>query len=457
MIRANFPRNDLLRRRLQTSLTITTLALSVASTLFLLLFTNRLTLNSTSVSGTLTMGISTIFSNLTFFVGLLIFVIGAVLTSFTAFLTMAQRTRDIGLIKAAGCPNGLLAGYFTTELLETSLAGCILGVGLGFLMYLGISYAVFSGYRPTNFWFAPLVFVTFLVLAMFFGLRPVSKAAKMPPMRALSPTEYYGLTVGHKRKSKSKWGTTLRVALRSLYRRQSATLRIMFLLSIVFVLLTISVAGGIIARDTTMSWVQGTTKTNTIAVATNSMGIQYKQLLSSFTGDPINSNFNYSDPNLAIPQQAITQISALPSVSLVDSRLVLNESVKEIGNVTYGESSGDLSFVGGNRQGNSIVIGVNAPELDGSWYVNGQFLTANDSLQAVVGDSIAQTMYSPNESAGIGNANPLDEGIAIQNNTYDIVGQCVDPINNGFVTYVPIEQLLNKHRRNRSKPAFDPA
>ena len=116
--------------------------------------------------------------------------------------------------------------------------------------------------------------------------------------------------------------------------------------------------------------------------------------------------------------------------------------VQEIGNVSYGTSSSDTIFVGGNREGVSLVVGVNAPKLDGAWDVKGQFLTSNSSLQAVVGDSIVQTIYSPDSSAGIGNANAFDEGIAVQNNTFDIVGECVDPLNNGFVTYVPIEPLM---------------
>jgi len=40
-------------------------------------------------------------------------------------------------------------------------------------------------------------------------------------------------------------------------------------------------------------------------------------------------------------------------------------------------------------------------------------------------------------------ANPLVEGISIQNNTFNIVGVCVDPVNNGLVVYVPIEKLEN--------------
>ena len=62
MSSAGFPINDLLRRKLQTSLTIATLTLSVASTLFLLLFSNRLGLGIASATGTLTLGLTAIFS-----------------------------------------------------------------------------------------------------------------------------------------------------------------------------------------------------------------------------------------------------------------------------------------------------------------------------------------------------------------------------------------------------------
>ena len=81
--------------------------------------------------------------------------------------------------------------------------------------------------------------------------------------------------------------------------------------------------------------------------------------------------------------------------------------------------------------------------LAGTWNVEGRFLNANDDFEAVIGDSIAQSMYTPDPSKQITLANPLVEGIAFQNNTFNIVGVCVDPINNGLVTYVPIERLEN--------------
>ena len=67
MSKAAFPINDLLRRKLQTSLIIATLTLSVASTLFLLLYGSRLGFNLASATGTLTAGLTTApYSVLTF-------------------------------------------------------------------------------------------------------------------------------------------------------------------------------------------------------------------------------------------------------------------------------------------------------------------------------------------------------------------------------------------------------
>ena len=77
------------------------------------------------------------------------------------------------------------------------------------------------------------------------------------------------------------------------------------------------------------------------------MGNQYKLLLSKFSGASETGVFNYSDPKLAIPETVIEQLSALPSVNLVDSRLVLNEQVQEIDNFTVDPDTMVTSTVGG--------------------------------------------------------------------------------------------------------------
>ena len=104
MTEAAFPVNDLLRRRLQTGLTVLSLTTCVASTLFLLIFSGQVGAGiEATTKGTLTSGTSAIFGQFLTFVGALIFVVGAVIVSFIVFLMMAQRTRDFGLMKATGC------------------------------------------------------------------------------------------------------------------------------------------------------------------------------------------------------------------------------------------------------------------------------------------------------------------------------------------------------------------
>ena len=443
MSSAGFPINDLMRRKLQTSLTISVLTLSVASTLFLLLFSSRLGVGIESTSGLLTVGLNAVFSQFILFIGVLIFVIGAVLTSFVVFLMLSQRTHDFGLIKAAGCPNSLVAGYFMTELLAVTFAGCTLGILFGFVMDFAAAKIVFSAYTLPNFWFAPVVFVAFFVLSLFFGLRPILKAANMSAIDALSPVKYYGLTGETKHKPLSRRAITLRIALRSLYRRQSASLRIVFLLSIVFILLTVSIAGGTIASATTISSIQTPIGKDTIAIAHSTMLTEYRTQLLKFSKTQENTAFNYSDPKLAVPQTLIDQLKTLNVVEAVDPRLVLSGAIHEIPGFELGQDSSQTQFVGGHRISQSLIVGIDSSVSTGSWSLKGQFLSNSSSLEAVVGDSIANTLYARDPNNKISLADPLQEGVGIENDIFRIVGVGVDPLNNGYVTYVPLNSLQN--------------
>jgi ABC-type antimicrobial peptide transport system permease subunit len=435
MSKAAFPVNDLLRRKLQTSLTIVTLTLSVASTLFLLLFSRRIGFGITSASDTLTHGLSAVFSQFVLFVGILIFAVGAVITSFIVFLMMKQRTRDFGLIKAAGCPNGLVFGYFMTELLVVTFLGCVLGLVLGFVADFAVTNILhFQAYqKPPDLWLAPLVFAAFFALALIFGVKPMLDAARLSPIKALSPVQYFGLSTGHKLKPLSRFGLTLKIASRSLFRRQSASIRIILLLSIVFVLLTVSISGGIIASDTTRSWVEGAIGKNIVVVAHKNMATQYQLLLSKFFGVAENCDFNYVDERLAIPDTILQQLNSTPGIATIDARLILKEHVQEISNFTIDPETLVTIPVGDSREGDSLIVGVDPEKVTATWFIQGRFVNTEDALEAVIGDSISQTMFSQ----------PLSQSIRMQNRTFSIVGVCVDPINNGKVTYVPLEQLQN--------------
>jgi len=432
--KAAFPVNDLLRRKLQTSLTLTSLIVCVASTLFILLFSEQIGFGITSIAtNTLTTGYISIFSNFLLFVGILIFAVGAVIVSFITFLMMVQRTRDFGLIKAAGCPNGLVFGYFLTEFLIVLFLGCALGVALGFLTdYAVINMGVFQTLQKvSNVWYALVVFVAFFVFGLMFGLKPLETAARLSPIVAISPMQYFGLNERNRFKALSKSQLTLRIALRSLFRRQSAAVRIVVFLSIVFVLLSISIAGSIVAKDTTSTQIEKAVGKDIILVAHEDLGSQYISLLSKFSGETAKTGFNYLNPNFALSDDVSEQVAGITGIINFEKRLVYEGEIQEVMNFTYRDSA--TIPIGAYREANSLIVGIEPEKVLSEWFMEGRFPKNSSSSEAIIGDSIAAITFEI----------PLLQSFRIQNATVDIVGVCLDPINNGIVVFVPFEMLKN--------------
>jgi putative ABC transport system permease protein len=439
MSETSFPVNDLLRRKFQTTIVTASLTLCVASTLFLLLFTNRIGLSiSLAIEGRLTSGFSSVLSPFLMFLGILILIAGAVIISFLVHMMMFQRVRDIGLMKSTGCPNDLIFGYFFTQLLIVTLVGCSLGTVFGILADLvsasilnSSSLQILQG--PINFWFVLLVFVLFFILAMAFGIRPIIDATKVSPVKAISPTFYIGLGKQPGFKVISKSGFAAKVALRSLFRHKSATIRIILCLSAIFLLVTVSIAGGVIANQTTRSWVEKAIGRNIVLIGHQDVCNQYKLLMSKFYEVNDGSQFNYTDERYSIPKSLLSDLRATLGNVTIDTRLLLAASVREVqGHILEGDT-GQIYAVGDNRTGESMVVGVQPEEVLSKWSLNGEALTQDNAYEAMIGDTLAQKMFSE----------PLIQGMKMFNGTFKVVGVCMDPINNGNVTYVPLKTLEN--------------
>ena len=411
-----------------------------ASTLFLLLFSEKIGFGiSLMVEGKLTAGFSTLFSRFIIFTGLLIFVVGAVIMSFMVFVMMSQRVRDIGLMRAAGCPNDVIFGYFMTELLVVTVVGCFLGVVLGILADFA-STNLFSSFgfqisqKPINFWLVLLVFGLFFALALIFGAKPILDTTKVNPAKALSPSYHFGVSKESGFRVTSKSGLTMKLALRSLFRHKSATIRIIICLSAVFLLATVGIAGGIIADQTTKSWIEKAVGRDIVLIAHQDMCNQYKLLLSKFYETKATPLVNYTDERFLISQEILDCLSSMSNISGIDPRLVLEMHVGEIEGYEIASGTADTYItVGDSREGNSLVIGVEPEKVLSESFLDGEFLKENRSREAVIGDSLAQGMFSV----------PLSQKISLRGKDFDIVGVCLDPINNGNVTYVPIKDLQN--------------
>lgn len=430
-----FPVNDLLRRKLQTSLIIISLTLCVASTLFLLLFTEKIGSGiSLIVENRLTTGFSIIFFQFVIFLAILIFTEGAVIISFMVFVMMTQKIRDIGLMKAAGCPNDLIFGYFMTQLLVVTFVGCFLGAILGILtdfistnIFINFGFQISQG--PINFWLVLIVFGLFFALALVFGAKPILDTAKVAPVKALSPSYYVGLSKEAGFRITSKSGLTMKLALRSFFRHKSATIRIIICLTAVFLLATVGIAGGIIADHTTKSWIERAIGRGIILIAHQDMCNQYTLLLAKFYGAKEVSTINYANEEYLISEAILDQLRSTSEIIGIEKRLVLETRVEELQGIlieTYTE-------IGDSRKADSLIIGVEPENVLSKCFLDGEFLKENRSWEAVVGDSLAQKIFTA----------PLLQKLRMYDEEFSIIGVCLDPINNGNATYVRLKDLQN--------------
>jgi putative ABC transport system permease protein len=104
-------------------------------------------------------------------------------------VTVAERTREIGLRKAVGATNRIVRNQFLLEASFLTFLGGIVGIIFGSL----VSYLIAIGARFAGFEWAFVVSPTSVILAVgvsiltgiVFGLYPAFKAAKLDPITAL--------------------------------------------------------------------------------------------------------------------------------------------------------------------------------------------------------------------------------------------------------------------------------
>ena len=439
MSETSFSVNDLLRRRLQTALVITSLALSVASTVYLLLFSERIGFSISLVAeGKLTAGFSIVFSPFILMLTILILIAGAVIGSFMVSMMMTQRIRDIGLMKAAGCPNDLVFGYFFTEVLIVVFVSCAVGVAIGSVADLGSTTFLASiglpvSQVPFDLWTVVIVFFTFFVLGLVVGAKPILDASKVEPFKAVSPSFSIGLRKESSSKIVSKSAFTSRIAVRSLVRHRSATIKIVLCLSVVFTLVTVGVAGGLIADQTTKGWVEKAVGRDAVLVAHHDVCDQYKLLLGEFFAGGSESSFNFTDERYFISDTLLNELGSLFGNNSIDARLALKTTVREIQGISFGGDTNQTQTIGDNRKEECLVVGVEPGRTLSDWSLKGRFLANDGVWETVVGDTLGGEMFSE----------PLVQRMRVFETNFDVVGICIDPINNGRVAYVPLKILEN--------------
>jgi ABC-type antimicrobial peptide transport system permease subunit len=100
------------------------------------------------------------------------------------FVSVTERTHEIGVRKAVGATNRQLLNQFMTEAAVISFVGGILGVVMSF--FVDFLIRVFTSLQPVITF--PIMFIAVsvaLLIGVFFGIAPALKAARKDPIDAL--------------------------------------------------------------------------------------------------------------------------------------------------------------------------------------------------------------------------------------------------------------------------------
>ena len=112
--------------------------------------------------------------------------VAGILVMNVMLVSVAQRTSEIGLLKALGATGSTIRTVFLTEAAMLSLAGAVLGylLGQGGAALIRQFYPIFPAYPPDWAVFAGLG--TALVTGILFGVLPARQAARLDPVQSLA-------------------------------------------------------------------------------------------------------------------------------------------------------------------------------------------------------------------------------------------------------------------------------
>jgi putative ABC transport system permease protein len=120
---------------------------------------------------------------------ILAILIGAIIVGITMLLSLFERTRELGLLRAVGWTRRRLVTLLLAENLTLALVGALVGVGLTFVVATLLEHApslrgvLHPNYTPDAYWRA---LYTALGMTLLGSLYPAIRAAILTPLKALS-------------------------------------------------------------------------------------------------------------------------------------------------------------------------------------------------------------------------------------------------------------------------------
>jgi putative ABC transport system permease protein len=134
------------------------------------------------------------FAGIAFLFGLVALAVGGFLVANTMVMTLTERTREVGLLRAAGTTAQQVLGIFGRQALVLGLAGSVVGVLLGIALAAGMigflrsTRAVLIDGLPLNPGSLLLAFGAGVLVTVAAAALPAAAAARIGPLDALRPS-----------------------------------------------------------------------------------------------------------------------------------------------------------------------------------------------------------------------------------------------------------------------------
>ena len=236
-------------------------------------------------------------------IGGLAIVIGGVGMMNSQLMSVYERTREIGVLRALGWSQSRVMWMILTESIFVCLAGGVLGVGIGYLLLSLVSRgAIMMGASTSTISANSLqqAFLVVLVMGLVAGLYPAWRASRLQPVEAL---RYEG-GAGSKVRRLPVGG----MALQSLWQRSARSLLTVFVIGIT--------VGGIVALEALLG----------------SMMSDMTNMFSSSGNHIMLRQADISDTSLsAIDERVGDKIAALPEVENVSGIMITAVMTPETG------------------------------------------------------------------------------------------------------------------------------
>jgi len=444
----DFARKTVKHRKIQPIITLLGLVICVASTIFLVLLGQGLGLIFTQTIVTRFINfLSITISQFIYFDTALIFIIGMVVIYFLFTSMMADRQKDVGLIKALGSKKNIGYSYVMAEPMLIIIYGCALGGVLGssiFIVYSAVFLpnTLLSQGLTYFFLFAILLVISFCVTWVI-SSRKAEKFFKNTPVNLFAgDTQNFDFVkeqlVGlGKFLDRLPW--MLQIALKGMIRSRSKSKTTIVCLTLCIFLMTVSLAGGAVAWWTTRSYVDNSFGQNVIAIGNQAVLDEYAAMMTDVLNTK-SSSFNFVEEQFFIDEGFIEELNNIQQIDTIDNRLIMIGHVVEVQTteiVTDADGSRYVTYGRANvRSSDALIIGVNANSTVDNLFTQSML---SDLNATIIGSSLAQSIFD----------NPLKQKIAIDSNdsssrvTFSISDIVLDPVNQGLVVYMSLDSLQN--------------